>query len=602
MTVSEWANAHVQLPQVEGPEHGRYRWERTPYCREVMDQLSATSRTAKVICQWGTQLGKTRIGLNWLGYIMHLAPAPTLMVVPTVRPTAERMTKQRIGPMIEATPVLRERVREARSRDSGNTLFMKEFPGGAFILAGANSAAALKSMPIQNLYLDEIDEFPGDLEDQGDAIALAEARQQNFPRRKTLATSTPTVHGASRIEQAFLEESDQRHYFVPCPQCGNMDWIRWENIRWENHDPQTARLVCVACGAWIEERHKTGMLLAGEWRALAPGPGKCPGYHLSALYSPLGWKSWETCVAQFLASHKDPVKFKVWWNTVLALAWEERGQGADADSILARTETYFPEGSSADVPRGVGVLVGSVDVQGDRLEAAVKGFGAAEESWLIAYHQEFGDPALDATFLALDQFLSRGFLHESGRIMHVACVAVDVHGGHADQVYKFCKARLSRRYFAVRGGNDSGKPLVGRPTRNNRYRAELFTLCVNTGKSTVYSRLQIARPGPGYMHFPDWIDEEYSAQLTAEKGIRKDVPGRGAKVVWTKIRERNEALDLEVYCLAALQILGEALIRSLPELAALWALPPHAEATPAARPAGPPLQPPRAGWVDAWRQ
>jgi phage terminase large subunit GpA-like protein len=255
---------------------------------------------------------------------------------------------------------------------------------------------------------------------------------------------------------------------------------------------------------------------------------------------------------------------------VLGETWEERGDSADPNELIARAERY-----PAEVPNGVGILVAAVDVQGDRLEAQVKGYGAKEESWLIAFSQFHGDPGREAVWHELDTFLRQAFTHQSGRKVRIQCVAVDSGGHHSEEVYRFCKARVGRRVFAVRGGSERGKPVVARPTNHNRYRAALFTLCVDTAKEIVLSRLRIGSPGPGYCHFPEWVDDEYIEQLTAEKAIRKWVKNRGTVREWVKTRERNEALDLEVYSLAALYILGSQLVNSLGARAAQLAKPPE---------------------------
>jgi phage terminase large subunit GpA-like protein len=290
-------------------------------------------------------------------------------------------------------------------------------------------------------------------------------------------------------------------------------------------------------------------------------------------------------------------------NTVLGETWEERGDSVEPEGILARAERF-----AGEVPNGVGLLVAAVDVQADRLECKVKGYGAAEESWLIALTQFHGDPSRSHVWFELNQFLRTEFTHASGQKMRIECTTVDSGGHHTDEVYRFCKAHAARRVFAIRGGNLSGKPLVDRPTVHNAYRTKLFTLCVDTGKETVFARLRVGSPGPGYMHMPEWIDAEYVAQLTAEKALRKYVKGRGSVRQWVKIRERNEALDLEVYCLAALYILGPQVIRALPQRAARWAEKPAVETAEApsagvgeARPAALP-RPGRTGWVRRWRK
>jgi phage terminase large subunit GpA-like protein len=564
------------LSATDSAEPGQWRTSRTPYLREPMDALSPMNPAERVVFEAGAQLGKTQMGNNWIGYTIHRSPVPMLIVLPTVE-VAKRISKQRIAPMIEATPSLRGLVREARSRDSGNTVQVKQFRGGILIITGANSPTGLRSMPIARLFCDEVDEYPGDVGGQGDPVMLAEKRTSTFPNRKSYLCSTPTLKGLSRIEAEF-NASDQRRYFVPCPNCGHMDWLRWENMRWSSGEPDTIRLLCAACLTLIEERHKTDMLARGEWRATAEGgTARVAGFHLSSLYSPLGWKSWSACCAEFLLAKDEPLKLKTWVNTVLAETWEERGDSIEVSDLKARVEHF-----EADVPDGVGVLVAAVDVQGDRLEAIVKGYGAGEQSWLVAFTQLFGDPGELQVWQDLDGFLAQEFEHASGQKVPITATVIDSGGHHTEEVYRYCSTR--RRRVAIKGGPVAGRPLVERPSIHNRYRIPLYVLCTDTGKETVLSRLRAKLPGPGFIHLPDWADDEYLAQLTAERALRKYVRGRGTVRHWVKTRERNEALDLEVYALAALYILGAALVRSLPERAAALSVRP--EATPGAQGSG----------------
>ena len=587
MTVSEWADEYRRLSSVASAEPGRWRTDRTPYLREIMDLLSPSSPVQRIVFMKGAQVGGTECGNNWVGYIIDRSPGPILYVEPTVE-VAKRVSKQRLAPMIDATPILRGKVAESRSRDSGNTTFVKEFAGGILIMTGANSGSGLRSMPVRYLFGDEVDEYPGDVDGQGDPVSLAEKRTTTFSRRKVFLVSTPTIRGLSRIEREFLT-SDQRRFFVPCPECLNYDWIRWENIRWDGIDPSTARLTCVACNAQIEERHKVSMLPAGEWRPTAEGDGRTAGYHLSGLYSPLGWKSWSECVSEFLDAKDDAMHLKTWINTVLGETWEERGESVEPAAILARAEKY-----EAEVPNGVGILTAAIDVQGDRLEIQVKGWGASEESWLVAHTQIYGDPGTEKVWFEADTFLLQTFEHQSGRRVKIGLTVVDSGGHHTEQVYKFCRARVGRRVFPVKGSSSRGTEVVGRPTDRNRYRVHLYMVGTDTAKDAVYSRLRIPGPGPGYMHLPDWVDAEYVAQMTSEKSIRKYIKGRGTVRQWVKIRERNEALDLEVYCLAALYIMGTPVVRSLKERARKLSLPPGdadpADGDPAIDPADPPTR------------
>jgi phage terminase large subunit GpA-like protein len=241
LTVSEWADENRYLSQKAASEPGKWRTSRTPYLRDIMDDLSVVSPVKRVVFMKGAQVGGTEAGNNWLGYIIHHAPAPILFVQPTVD-IAKRLSKQRLAPMFEESPALSERIAPSRERDSGNTVLMKEFQGGVLIITGANSAAGLRSMPIRFLFLDEVDAYPGDVDGEGDPVQLAEKRTTTFSRRKVFLVSTPTVKDVSRIEREYLN-SDQRRFFVPCPHCGNMDWMRWSNLKWDECDPKSARLL-----------------------------------------------------------------------------------------------------------------------------------------------------------------------------------------------------------------------------------------------------------------------------------------------------------------------------------------------------------------------
>lgn len=556
LTVCEWAEKNIVLSSKSSAEAGPFRSSRTPYVKEILESLSPTSEAQRVVWMAGAQVAKTQSGLNWLGAIIDMWPGPTLLVEPTLE-LSKKLSKQRIGPMIESTPALRAKVADSRSRDAGNTMFEKEFPGGMLILTGANSAAGLRSMPIRYLFLDEVDAYPGDVEGEGSPMDLAEKRTTTFARRKVFITSTPTIKGQSAVEREYLK-SDQRKFYVPCPHCGEYDTIEWPRIVYDEADPKnTARLLCQHCGTLIEERFKTQMLDAGEWRATAVSKNGTVGYHLNGLYSPIGWKSWGDCALEFIDAKGSVEKLKVWVNTVLGESWEERGDGVNPESLKARLEPY-----AAEVPNEARILTASVDVQGSWLEAKVKAYGYKEESWLIAHSQFHGDPTQQEVWDELDEFLAQEFTRADGATMRIDTALIDS-GYLADVVYRFCKPRAGRRIYALKGVPDNGKPVVAKPTQNNTYRVKLFAVGTDAGKDIVVNRMKLLRAGPGYMHLPDWVEDEYLEQLTAEKAIRKYVKGRGTVREWVKTRPRNEAFDLEVYCLAALYSRGAAFVNNL---------------------------------------
>ena len=555
LTVSEWADRHRELSMRASAEPGRWRTARTPYLREIMDQLSPQSPYEIVVLMKGSQTGGSEMGNNFLGYIIHHAPGPAMMVLPTVE-MAKRSSKQRIAPMIEECPELRTRVRESRSRDSGNTVLAKEFPGGILIMTGANSAVGLRSMPCRYLFLDEIDGFPHDVDGEGDPIQLAIKRTATFKRnRKIFMCSTPTIKELSRIELAY-EQSDKRVYHVPCPACGLFQPILWRNIRWPKDRPREAQLVCEGCEESIPE-HQKGLLLAnGQWVATAAGDGRTVGYQLSALYSPVGWYSWAQAAEDFLVAKARPEELKTWTNTVLGETWEEEGHTVSEHALFLRREQYL-----AEVPRGALILSAGVDVQDDRLELEIVGWGVGEESWSIDYRTLLGSPASRTVWEELETILSASYEREGGGILKVAAACIDSAGHHTPSVYEYTRARAGRRIYSIVGRAGEGRPIISAPlkrkTGKRRVPVPLFTVGVDVAKALLYYQLAVEEPGPGYCHFPIAPSHgaEYFEQLTAEKQVTRYVQGR-PKREWVKVRRRNEALDCRVYAMAAMHVLN----------------------------------------------
>ncbi|MBF0181333.1 MAG: phage terminase large subunit family protein [Magnetococcales bacterium] len=547
LLVSQWADRHRVLSSVSSSEPGPWRTARTPYLREVMDCLSPSSLVERVVFMSGSQLGKTEAGLCWLGYTIHQSPGPILMIQPSLE-MAKTYSKQRLDPLIEASPVLRDLVREPRAKDSGNTVLSKEFNGGILRITGANSAAGLSSMPVRFLFLDEVDRYPGDVDGEGDPVALAIQRTANFANRKVLMTSSPTLKGFSRIEAAF-EESDQRHYWVPCPFCKQEQVLEWAQVHWPEGERERAYYVCIHCEAVIPEHHKGWMLENGRWIAAAPGDGLTAGFHLSSLYSPLGWISWGQIAVEHGQVYRDPPRLKVWCNTKLAQSWEEEAEKLDGEGLMERREMFGPL-----LPAGIVVLTAGVDVQDDRLEIEVVGWGRDEESWSVDYRIIHGDPSGPAVWQDLDNLLKKPFPHvRQVPDLHIRAAAVDTGGHHTLAVYAFCRTRQDRRIWAIKGRGGMGVPIwPRRPSRNNKGRVPLFIVGVDSAKESIYSRLRLTKSGPGYCHFPMDRDAEYFRQLTAERVTTRFHKGHPIREWKKRDGDRNEGLDCRVYSLASL--------------------------------------------------
>lgn len=586
MTVTEWAEAHRHLSAKDSAEPGLYRVSRTPYCLAPQDDLSPYSDVEEVVLMWGAQVGKTTVGTNWIGATVDMQPGPLMLVQPTLD-MAKRFSRQRMVPMIEESPRLKARVADNRSRDDANTMLLKEFAGGFMAITGANSAAGLRSMPIRDIMFDEIDAYPLDVDGEGDPIALAEARQSTFARRKRLKTSTPTTKGFSRIEDAFLA-GDQRYYEIACPHCGELQALEWGaskawGIKWRKDDggralPHTAHYVCRHNGCIIEEHEKSRFLVPVElggqarWVARNPdAPAKRRSYHLSSLYSPLGFLSWAEIVEEWLAARAadktgDRSRMRAFVNTRLAETWEETGDKIEAHALSRRVEDY----RLGTVPQGGLMLTAGVDVQPDRLEARVWAWGRGEESWLVARHVIYGDPNLGeevpgSPWRRLTELRATPLVHQYGAQMPIEAMAIDTGGANTQAVYTYCRAHAHAHVLAIKGLSQPGRAVLGKPSNvdvrwNGRTMPrglKLWGLGVDTAKHLIYGRLRLDKPGPGYVHLSrDLVATDEFEQLTAERLITVYVKGR-PRLDWVLPGgKRNEGLDCAVYAYAAACWLG----------------------------------------------
>lgn len=558
LTVSQWADRYRRLSFEASALPGRWRTDKAPYQRPIMDAIS-DKKYKKIIIMSAAQMGKTdAFILNPIGYNMHYSPTSMLAMQPTIQ-MAESFSKERLSPMLRDTPALQGLVNE-KSRFSGNTILQKRFPGGFITMIGANSPSALASRPVAKLFADEIDRYPPTAGKEGDPLLLAEKRQTTFWNRKTVCTSTPTIKGLSRIEAEF-ERSTRDRWQVPCPACGERQELLWQHIIF---DPQTGVVrgaKCDKCGAVSTE---------GEWRRRF-GEGvfvpedpeaEVKGFFLNSLVSP--FTSWGEITAKFLSATEQARKgnveeLKVWTNTEMGQSWEEDGTSLDDDALYARRERY-----NCEVPQEVVAITCGVDTQDNRFEYEIVGWGRGKESWGIEYGVIFGDMKKAEIWQKLDENLARRFTREDGVQLPILCACIDSGGHQSTGVYRFCKDRIMRNIFAIRGVSGMDKEYVTRPSLNNRQRTPLFNIAVDVGKTLLYQRLSVKDEGENYCHFPRekerGYDRDYFKGLTAETMVMTYKKGH-AMFAWRVKSDhiRNEPLDCRNYAQAALEIVNPPL-------------------------------------------
>lgn len=538
---SEWSEKNIRIP-IGNAVPGLIRFDHAPYQREPLD-MTADPQCNRITLMWSAQVGKTMLALCAQAYKIAQDPQSQIMMQPSQGDLGTWL-ETKFNPLISSNDELQYLIAKPRAREGVNNSRMKSYPGGFLMFSWSGSAKTMRGRSAPFIVCDEVDGY--DKSQEGHPVSLLWQRAATFgDRRKLLEISTPTIKGGSWIESAY-DQGDQRHFFVPCPHCQHKQNLEWKNVIWDEDQPQTAKYGCSNCGSLWSDGERIAAIRQGEWVSKKPFNGHA-SYHLNEMYScfrKLG------DIAQSFLEKKRSGDLQTFVNVSLAETWEESGEGVDDHVLLDRCEQY-----SAKIPSEVIMLVAGVDVQDDRLECEVLGIGRDEETWSIDYFTLNGDPSSPAVWQDLDSVLFDEYEREDGESMSIKATAIDTGGHHTQSVYRYVKAREMRRVFGIKGVGGEGRPLVGRPSKNNIGKVRLFPVGSDTAKELVYGRLKIQEPGPGYCHFPDHYVEEYFKQLTAEKLVTKYVRGH-SKRIWVKSRPRNEALDVRCYALAAYAITG----------------------------------------------
>ncbi len=565
LTVTEWAECKRYLSTEASAEPGLWRTSRTPYLRAIMDAFT-DPKVRHIVFVAASQVGKTEVINNMIGYIIDQNPGSILFVHPTTI-DAREFSKLRIAPMIRDSPALRRRISAPKSRDSGNTLLQKSYPGGILTLCGSNEAHALASKPIRYVFGDERDRWAVSAGTEGDPWELAMARQTTFYNAKAVEVSTCTIRGSSAIAKSFAKGTMER-WKSQCPHCGEYHEIQWKDIRYDAEETVVSNertytvsnimWICPGCGCVSEET--TMKKQPARWEAENPAAyanGE-RSFWLNAFVSP--WASWESICLKYQNALGDTAKMQVVYNTCFGQLWEDRGDIQDPDTLLGRREIY-----EAELPEGVLVLTAGVDTQDDRFEYEILGHGHFRETWAIEKGIIMGRPDDPATWSSLDMMVfDRVLRFKDGLGLKVSMSFVDEGGHFTGEVRRFCQQRIQKKVFCIKGFYGPDRPLTSPPKKQkiiikNRYLGTVwqYQLGVDSGKQMVMDNLKVQAPGPKYCHFP--LRDDYGAMYFNGLLSEHLVPEGKTRQrwVWQKIQghKRNEPLDCRVYALAAFKAL-----------------------------------------------
>lgn len=577
LTGSEWANTYFQLSPENSAEPGKYRWERMPWQKEMLD-VACGEEYKDIVLMTSARVGKTVTMMATTGYFMHQSPSPILWLLPT-ETIAKQFSNNDVDPMLRDTPVLRDLVKEKFTREGGNTTLSKRYVGGTMTFVGGQNSSGLHGKTIRVLFADEIDRYPESAGKDGDVIDLASIRTTTFQHKaKRIYASTPTVTDFSAIEKKF-KESDQRHFYVPCPQCGHKQILEWEQLAYKT-DPINPKYICKACEYGITESEKYQMLINGEW-IRHNADSRIAGFFLNALYSVN--MTWAELVAEWTSINKNRHKLQVFMNSRLAKSFQLIEEYIGANKLGERLEVY-----NAEVPtkteqcNGVGVLTCGVDIQANRIEAYVWGFGKSDECYLIDFRLFEGDTQKNLVFEQLTNFLlNERYQTISGAKIGIRAIAIDS-GYNANRIARYVRDlkqidHAGRTIMAVKGDATYTSGILERQAKFYKESGQTyFRVGVNPAKDHIAQLFNNPDAGENYVHLPvaypkrsdqeRFLDKETLYQLTGEKKVY-EYKGPRRIGSWKAMRDRVEALDCFVYAYAALMALGPEVFRKLGEYA-----------------------------------
>ena len=570
---SEWAERHRIVAADTSPHPGKWRNARTPFLVEIMDCMAPSHWARRVTVMKSVQVSGSEGLSNVLGWIIDSAPGPALVVHPTIE-AGRDWTAEKFEPTIEATKRLKRKVSNVviRGRD-GSTLKRKRFPGGSIVVTGANSGAGLRQKSVRYVFLDDMDEFPLKIGDQGDPVEMARARKTSFEKSgkdKELDVSTPTVKSVSRIAKQY-EAGTQGRWHVPCPHCGIDQVLKWGGkdapygIKFNPEPPYRAHYVCEANGCIIQHWQLEGMNAQGRWVHAMPFPGREPSYHLNSLISP--FTTWDHIVAKFIDAQGDTEKLKTFVNLQLGEPWDEAGDRPKVEELLARRETW----DAGTVPLGVLMITLSADVQGDGIWYSFIGHGRDRQTWGLEHGFLDGETGTEtgSAFKKLDLLRRKKFRDAWGNDRAADVTGIDANY-ETEVVVNWCRSRVE--CYPLRGEDGWRQPAwAGKATprsfseRGKARRKGPKTYPVGTWplKSRHFGALKVKKEAddpyyPGsYCHFgQDWTEADFKQLLSEIFATQRNRKTGKVTQGWHQVEIDNHLLDCRVYGLALAEKLG----------------------------------------------
>lgn len=562
LPIDQWAEKNIMLPS-NTAEPGKYSCDRAPYQRKPMQVMSPEDPTTQVTLCWGSQNGKTTIENNMMFYYSKEYPVPQAFGF-SDDANLKNYIRNKFNPLLEANEQVKNILQAVGGKGSGNTMSTKIYPGGFIKFLSGKSEASLRSDSVMVFIADELDAWG--ITKGGDPETLIRKRTNTFgSRRKICLSSTPL--NASIIFD-ILKKSTYNKFFLQCPTCGQWFTLEMDNFRWdkdENNRVTAAWFECPSCNAIVKNEDKVELLPKGEWRAtnMAADPLH-QGFYLPTFYAPPGWISWKDIAQEYVDAGTDYDSLTVFYNTILAMPYVV---GANSnDWRLLYEQNLNSEYMRGKIPNWVNVLTTGSDVQGNRIETTLMGWGFRGRHIVIDHYVFPLEKDEDMEMLDnhawtnyRESILNGEWIREDGFVMTSMANAIDrsYKSSTVSQFYISLSEPEKNICFPVRGYDrlTGFIPNMKFDRREGLRDAKFWDVPTNPLKRQIFDHLTMKDNESHTVAFlpfyPSDFDQEFYMQLFSESEIMQN-----KKLIWVKNRDRNEILDTHVYNYAMFYLCG----------------------------------------------